>query len=298
MALTQYLNDTRLLIHDPAGNSISDADLTNFINQARAWIAGMGKCVRVLASGNSIASVSMTAGGSGYSSATTVSVSGGLGKGAILTPTIVAGVLTAITVNLGGSNYTGVITVTITDSVGTGATATATLNTSLVTVLNQEVYLFSLVNPAVQTVPGVDSILGAMNVTVFWGSNRVALNRCTWGEFQAYYRYWNQPSAGQPWVYAQYGQGISGSIYLYQIPSGAYTMEWDCYCLPVKLVDDTTPEAIPSMWTFSVPYYAAYLYYLNSQRKEDADAMMKEYMRLMSQARAYSDPPFIPTYYG
>ena len=63
--------------------------------------------------------------GSGYTSAPTVTISGGGGNGATASATVVGGVLTAITVVTAGSGYTGQVIVSVTGGGGSGATATA-----------------------------------------------------------------------------------------------------------------------------------------------------------------------------
>ena len=80
--------------------------------------------------GSSVATVSVTAGGSGYTHAG-VSFSGGSGSGATATANIVGGVVTSVTIVTPGSGYTVAPTVTITGD-GSGATATATVNTGQV----------------------------------------------------------------------------------------------------------------------------------------------------------------------
>jgi hypothetical protein len=79
-----------------------------------------------------IQAVNVTNGGSGYSSAPSVSISGG-GTGATATSTIN---VTTYTVTAAGTNYTSAPSVTITDSTGSGsgATATATMKVSNLTV--------------------------------------------------------------------------------------------------------------------------------------------------------------------
>ena len=80
-----------------------------------------------------VTSITVTAGGTGYSATTTVSIAapGCVAPCATATaaPTIVGGVITAITVINGGSGYAAAPLVTITDptSTGTGANATANL---------------------------------------------------------------------------------------------------------------------------------------------------------------------------
>jgi uncharacterized repeat protein (TIGR01451 family)/fimbrial isopeptide formation D2 family protein len=73
---------------------------------------------------NGVTAISVTAGGTGYTAASTVTISGGGGAGATAVATVVAGAVTAITVTNPGSGYTSAPTVTI--SVGTGATTTST----------------------------------------------------------------------------------------------------------------------------------------------------------------------------
>lgn len=76
-------------------------------------------------SGGGVSAVNITAGGSGYTTAS-VAFSGGGGTGAAATATITGGVITAITVTSTGSGYTSAPSVSITGD-GTNATATATV---------------------------------------------------------------------------------------------------------------------------------------------------------------------------
>ena len=78
--------------------------------------------------------VNIVSGGSGYTSAPLVTITGGGGRGALATATVTAGVVTAITLTSVGSGYTTVPTVTIsapTGAGGTTATATAAIYTGL-----------------------------------------------------------------------------------------------------------------------------------------------------------------------
>jgi hypothetical protein len=74
-------------------------------------------------------------GGSGYTSAPTVTITGGGGSGATATATVTAGAVSSITVTNGGSGYTSVPTVLISPSGVAGAasaTATATISAGAV----------------------------------------------------------------------------------------------------------------------------------------------------------------------
>lgn len=75
-----------------------------------------------------LASITVTEGGSGYTAATTVTISGGGGSGATAFPVIEDGVITAIIIDNPGDGYTTPPTVTIEDTGGGDlATATATV---------------------------------------------------------------------------------------------------------------------------------------------------------------------------
>lgn len=72
-----------------------------------------------------VVSVTVTNGGSGYTTSPAVSFSGGNGTGALATAIVSDGKVVAIEMNESGSGYTGTPTVSITGGGGSGATATA-----------------------------------------------------------------------------------------------------------------------------------------------------------------------------
>ncbi|WP_425500499.1 beta strand repeat-containing protein [Pedosphaera parvula] len=73
-----------------------------------------------------VSSISVGAGGTGYTTAPTVAFSGGGGSGATATATVASGVVTAVTITALGTGYTSAPTISFT-GVGSGATATATV---------------------------------------------------------------------------------------------------------------------------------------------------------------------------
>lgn len=75
-----------------------------------------------------IVAINITDGGTGYTSAPTVSFTGGGGTGAAATAIVPASSITGINLTNAGSGYTSTPTVTLTGGGGTGATATATLS--------------------------------------------------------------------------------------------------------------------------------------------------------------------------
>lgn len=75
--------------------------------------------------GGSISYIGVKSGGTGYTSAPTVTITGGGGSGGTATATISGGAVTAYTIVNPGSGYTSAPTISITGGGGTGATADA-----------------------------------------------------------------------------------------------------------------------------------------------------------------------------
>lgn len=74
---------------------------------------------------NGVTAITVNNGGSGYTSAPAVAITGGGGSGATATATVVGGVVTGVVVTNAGSGYTSAPTIAFTGGAGTGATATA-----------------------------------------------------------------------------------------------------------------------------------------------------------------------------
>ena len=99
--------------------------------------------------------LTVTAQGSGYTSAPTVAFSGGGGTGAAATATIVDGKVTGLTITNAGSGYTSAPSVAFSGGAGTGATATASVG--------------MLANPVAASLPSVLDAIFAIGY-VFAGS--------------------------------------------------------------------------------------------------------------------------------
>jgi hypothetical protein len=99
-------------------------------------VGGTQAVITATLSGGAITAVSVSSGGSGYTSAPTLSVSGsGGGTGATFTVTVTDGAVTAVAVATGGSGYKGTITATFSGGGGTGAAASATVASSTISAL-------------------------------------------------------------------------------------------------------------------------------------------------------------------
>lgn len=95
---------------------------------------------------------------------------------------------------------------------------------------------------------------------------------------------------GAPTTWAQFGQGEEGNIFIDPAPDLPYDCSLDVLGVPIALVDDSTPEAIPDIWTLAVPFYAAWLGYQSLQRQPYADRMMERFKEQMGMARAAANP--------
>src|SRR6266702_8726539 len=102
LTLSQYITEARRLLHDATGKYWSDLELTDYINDARNRVVGDTGCNRTLQtiylSANletyrygSLTGFLVTAGGTGYVTAPTVTLTGGGGSGATAVATVTAG---------------------------------------------------------------------------------------------------------------------------------------------------------------------------------------------------------------
>lgn len=295
-----------------SGNVYSNAALTTYINQARAQVAIEGECIRVVPPINGpITAFTILTAGSGYgTSPPTVVISApdsasGIGVNAAgaqakATATLSGGAVTAITLvsGTGGAGYFQPV-VTLASGSGTGATAVAVVSGLNVTAVSQEVYAFSSVTPLVATSgSGIQNIFELNSISMIWGTFRYTLKHVSFSKYQAVGRPYTAGYTYIPAVWAQFGQGVTGSVYLYPIPNASYQFEWDCLCVPNDLNVNTDAEAIPYPFSDCVPFLAAYYAFMQKQRNADADRMMKEYKTFMTRARTFSQRRFVSNWYG
>ena len=288
MALFSYQQQVQRLIGDAKGQKVAPNDLIVYINLARRHVAELTQCVRVLTpiSGSITSITVLTAGTSITSPTVTISApdfpSGTLpypgGLQATATATVSGGSITSISVTNAGSGYFNPI-VTITSATGSGATASAAISPINTVNQNQEVYPFA--NAPLGNAPGVASIFAVKSVSIIFDNLRYTLPCYSFSTYQTCIRNYPFQYSYVPTVCTQYGQGVNGSLYYYPQPQQAYQTEWDCFALPVDLVNDTTVEAIPNPWSDSVPYYAAYLAFLELQQGNDAERMLALFDKML-----------------
>lgn len=302
LVLSEYVAQTRELLHDERGNFYSTAKIQRWVNRGRRQCAADNQCVRYMpAATGFVLTATITNPGSGYTSITlTVSSPDGYGgtfTRAVLTPTLLGGALTAVSVTTPGTGYVAIPTVTVSGVGGTGAAVVLTLSPRLATIANQEVYTYASAAAILDQTPGLAGIIGVQGISISWGATKPTLDHIDWSTMQAYLRAQSTGTNAFPSVWAQYGQGELGSVYLWPRPATVSQMEWDCYCNVSPLVDDTSPDLIPHPWDEAVPYYAASLAFLFSQRFDDSRGMLSEFTRKGQLARLNTSPSIRPSMY-
>lgn len=302
--LSAYVATTQDFLNDPSALFWTTTQIQNYVNRARVKVANDAQCVRVLPpSTGSIATAVEGVGGSGYTSAPTVTINapdgpvGGV-QAVITANAPVGGAITGYTIVTAGSGYVTPPTVTVSGGGGTGATCVVTLTTFISTLPGQETYAFSSFNSAVQVAnPAALEVIGIQSISVAWGSLKPTLDYKSWTEFQANYRSYNYGNQNYPSLWSQYGRGQGATVYLWTIPSSYNAMDVDCYCTPIALVNDSTTDAIPDPFSEAVPYYAAALAYANAQRKDDSEYYRQLYVKRLVDCGVYATPSFAPSAY-
>jgi hypothetical protein len=145
------------------------------------------------------------------------------------------------------------------------------------------------------------SIAGVINIRMLTyvtggGTGQTRLYPREWPWFNTYVVAQNPPKPGPPKIWTQYRQGSLGTIFLNYLDT-SYEVIVDAICYPTDLVDDTTVDAIPYLWSDAVPFYAAYYAYMAMQRQADADHMLQRFEQLMGRARSAVTPDVQPGSY-
>lgn len=169
------------------------------------------------------------------------------------------------------------------------------------TVPGQQAYNFSNINIGVSATTGRDAVIHVRRIAYGVGAGRRWVPGFAWEWFNYYVMNNPVPQASYPQQWSQFAQGAApgttgaghgGSFYL-NVPDAVYTLHCDCVCYPIPLVNDTTVEAIPYLWTDAVPYFAAYYALLSAQsgiRIQEANGMMELYNKFLERARRASNP--------
>lgn len=162
------------------------------------------------------------------------------------------------------------------------------------TITGVEKYAFDYANAYVRSqnsnIQGViDVVTVAVSQGVGTGVARPALDWLPWENFQAYCRSVNWSSTSFPAIWSTFGDGLRGQVWLWPVPNQALEMEWQVFCNPAPMYNDSTPEALPDPWAGFVQFYAAHLAFLNAQRYGQAEDMVKLFEINSGLSRSASD---------
>lgn len=261
--LNDYLKQVQRFLRDGNQMLLNPADLIDNINRARRQVAMQSQSIRILTTiSGQITNIAVTNGGTGYTDPTVFITAPDFPSGQGANPggaqataiaTVVDGVITNIAVSYGGDGYFQPA-VTIHDPTGVGATAVANVSPITVTQEAREVYPFSAI--PLENFPGVGEILAVKSASFIYANYRYSLPCYSFSTYQSRIRQYPLQYQYVPTMMAQLGQGASGSLYFYPIPSTAYQFELDCICLPQDMITDQSVEAIPLPWSDAVPFLA------------------------------------------
>ncbi len=251
-SLQTYVTQVQSLVHDTTFSAWTQQQLTDYINTAREDTALDMHCYRhntvgvQLIQGQEIYSIdgavsgaAVTAGGTGYPAATTVTFTAAPAGGVTATavPVVNGGIVTQIQMTRWGQGYSTVPTVTITGAGGSGAAASA------VTFIN------------------TFQIVGISNT---WNNQRYSLSFRGFTLFQAYFRCQPVAYTSRPGVWTIHPQDLN--VYLQSPPDQLYFSEWDVLSTPTPLVALTDLDTqIRPPWNKAVQFRAASLALMKKQ---------------------------------
>jgi hypothetical protein len=265
--LSDYIIQTRRLLHDATGQYWSDAELTDYINTARLRVVSDTGCNRVLQIGaisanveqysfGGVTGVQILTSNNLFATVPGVVFTGGGGAGAAGTA-IMAGTapnltVQSVTMTSGGTGYTGAPAVSFT---GAG-TATATAGVL------------------------VKNTLDILNATLQWGAVRIPMNYMAYTQLNRDMRGLMQYTQ-RPVTFSVYGQN---AVFLGPVPDQMYIVEWDSVVIPANLVLPADPDVIIMPYTDPIPFYAAYLAKFKEGEMTEADRFRAEYVRKAKEA--------------
>jgi hypothetical protein len=167
-------------------------------------------------------------------------------------------------------------------------------------VVGQQPYAFSGMSfIAAPTLPaglgGVANVRMAFMQLITGGLRRIQLRSWEW--FNTYYLARSAPVPGPPQCSSRLQPGLSGTMWFAPAPDAAYPLQVDAVAYPAPLALESDPEALPSPWTDAVPFFAAYLAFLQNSQPDAAAAMWAEYQKFEHRGTQLTTPTWLPRSY-
>lgn len=255
--LSSYITECRRLLHDANANFWDDAELTDYINDARERVVRDTGALRTI----QIASTPIGADGSAATAWTA-----------------------GATVTLNSYVYSNVFTYQVTQAGVLGNTAPPYPGTTPYppsTAFTDGTAQLTYYAPAeiipYSALPQGSQTLDVLNLNIYWGNTRVPLRYLPWTNFNAQLRYW-QNYIGRPVCFSVYGQQ---QIYIAPVPDQTYVCEIDTVILPTPLVltNPSATDPINDPYTSPVAFYACYKAKYKEQSYGEAEIYKQEYIK-------------------
>ena len=305
-ALNQYMQDVQRLSRDTRAEMVNPETIIDYINIARREIALRAQCLRVLTPvSGAVVSATVVAGGTGYTAPTVTITPPDFPSGIMPYPQGLqatalanlgnAGAISGVNIQVGGSGYWQP-QATISDPTGTGASVVLTTRGANQIVQGQERIDFKDVN--LSPFPGFGTIYNVRSVSILYANYRYSLPMYSLSTYQAMIRRYTQQYQYVPAAGCQVGQGSSGYFLLYPIPSQPLQIEFDAFCTPSDLSQDTDYEALPSPWTEAVKFYALHLLYAELQNFNVSRMYFEMFERQMKVYSTSARPGRVTNPYG
>ena len=254
--LSSYITEVRRLLHDANGNFWSDAELTDYINDARQRVVRDTGCLRTLQITQTPLSTTGVA-ATAWAANTVVTAGQFLFSNIFIYAVTADGTTDSSPPPYPTSGSTFPPSTPFTNG-------TATMQYSS----NAEIITYA-------AMPNAQYTLDIINVNLYWGNSRIPLRYLPWSNFNAQLRYW-QNYVGRPICYSVYGQG---QIYISPVPDQSYYIELDTVVMPTPLVtsDPSVTDSIVAPYTTPVAFYSAYKAKYKEQSYGEAEIYKQEY---------------------
>lgn len=272
MRLSEYLNDTAVLLNDSGYSFNSRFQVTRWINEARRLLAMKTGCVQRLITGQSAWGAQSQAG-----SAIPTAVQ----------PGAVPGAFNFGTASVGTASYA------VAPPVG------AALG-PLMTIAGVERYPYEgFFNSYLQAQhAGCDKVNDVVSIAVNWGGvSKPTLDWLAWDDFQAYCRAYAVNNQSYPACWSVLNDGTAGEIWLFPIPSQPCEMEVYATVLPKPLYSDDDFDAIPDSFNDVVKFGATALAFMATNRYANAELMIQQGGGYVVTQRAAADRGKTRSYY-
>lgn len=258
MRLSDYIDDTKLILHDASFLFTSENALIRWINRSRHQVAMRTGCVERLIMGQS-------------------AFGGGAQPGTAIPSAADPDALPGAIPNTGPQTQNGFYTIPGVERYPYQDFANGYLT---------------------QQHAGIEGIIDTISVSVNWGgSPRPSLAWMPFADLQAYARSYANLVESYPYFWSTFNDGSNGEVWLFPVPSFPNEMEWQVICRPKAIYSNDDFCALPENFANAVKYYAAGLAFMASQRFGPAQIMFQLFDQHLGIGRASSDSGKVPNFY-